>query len=304
MASSSRVRIAYRVAGSSDPWQIIRRTGDALTVGSETQRSEQVISDRTRGDQRVTTITAGGTIDYEFSAGTFDELLSAALAGTWQTDTPVVGTDQLTNGTTAPRYEFLKSYLDTGDHIKIGNAVISQLSLAASAGQKVTGQLTIMGSSHDDAYDPTADTFTDPTDSIIMDASNNLGSITIDGSPTTGICFTEISVTISGGFQSDQCVGSLYQNHFEGSFDITGSVTMRLSANALAEWRKSITSTPIALGFTLSEGTDSYAVSLPRNFLSGDLPSGGLDTILTSSLNLTAARDASGVMFQVERTTA
>ena len=304
MASSSRVRIAYRAAGSSDPWQTIRRTGDSLTVGSETQRSEQVISDRTRGDQKVTTITAGGGLEFEFSSGTFDELLAAALAGTWQVDTPAVGTDQLTNGTTAPKYEFLKSYLDTGDHIKIGDAVVSEFSLNASAGQKVTGSLTIMGSSHDYEYDPTTDTFTDPTDSIIMDASNNLGSITIDGAAATGVCFTEISVTISGGFQSDQCVGNLYQDHFEGSFDITGNVTMRLSSEALTEWRKSITSTPIALGFTLSEGTDEYAVTLPRNFLSGDLPSGGLDAILTSSLDLTAARDASGVMFQVDRTTA
>lgn len=302
MASSSRVRIAFRAAGSSDNWQTLRRTGDSLTVGSETQRSEQVISDRTRGDQKVTTITAGGGIEFEFSATTWDDLMAAALGNTWQTDTPSAGTDQLVNGTTVPRLEFLKSYLDTGDHIKIGDAVVSEMSLNASAGQKVTGSLTVMGSSHDDAYDPSLDTFDDPTASIIMDSSNNLGSITVDGSPASGICFTEISVTISGGFQTSQCIGNLYNDHFEGSFDITGNVTMRLSADALAEWRKSITSTPIALGFTLSEGTDSYDVSLPRNFLSGDLPSGGLDAILTSQLSLTSARDATGVMLKVERT--
>lgn len=304
MASSSRVRIAFRTAGSTDPWQTLRRTGDSLTVGSDVQRSEQVISDRTRGDQKTTLITAGGSLEIEFSSGTFDDFLAAVLGNTWTTDTPVVGTDQLKNGTTAPKLEFLKSYLDTDDHIKIGDAVVSEMSLNASAGQKVTGSITVMGSSHDDAYDPTGDTFTDPTDTIIMDASNNLGSITIDGSAASGLCFTELSVTISGGFQTSQCIGNLYNDHFEGSFDITGNMTLRLSAAGLTEWRKSITSTPIALGFTLSEGSDSYDVTMPRNFLSGDLPSGGLDAILTSQLALTAARDNTGTMFQVERTLA
>lgn len=304
MASSSRVRIAYRVAGSADPWTVLRRTGDSLTVGTETQRSEEVRSDRTRGDQKVTALTAGGEIQFEFSASNFDNFLSAALGGSWAVDTPVVGTDQLVNGTTIPRYEFLKSYMDTGDHVKIGDAVISQMQLTASSGQKVTGSVSIMGSSHDDSYDPTGDTFTDATDTVIMDSSNNLGSITIDGSAAAGIVFTDLSVTISGGFQSDQALGSLYQSHFEGSLDITGSVTMRLSQEGLALWRNSITNVPIALGLTLSESSNSYDVTLPRNYLAGDLPSGGLDAILTSDLSLTGARDASGVMMKVERTLA
>ncbi|MGB1951961.1 MAG: phage tail tube protein [Marinobacter sp.] len=304
MASSSRVRIAYREAGASTPWIIIRRTNDALTVGTETQRSDEIRSDRTRGDQKVTTITAAGTIDFEFNASNLDVFIAAALGGTWTADTPVVGTDQLKNGVTVPKFEFLKSYLDTDDHVKIGDAVVGEMQLTANAGEKVTGQISIMGSSHDDDYDPTGDTFDEPSDTVIMDSSNNLGTILIDGSAASGICFTGISFTISGGFQMSQCVGNQYQDHFAGSIDITGTLTTRLSAEGLALWRKSITSTPVSFGFTLSEGDDSYDISLPRNFLSGDLPSGGLDAILTSDLTLTSARDANGVMMQVERTLA
>ena len=267
MASSSRVRIAYR-AGDTGPWTILRRTGDALTVGTETQRSDEVRSDRTRGDQKVTAITAGGTIDFEFSSSNMDAFIAAALGGTWAADTPAVGSEQTQNGTTVPRFEFLKSYLDTGDHVLIGDAVVSNMQLTANAGEKVTGQITIMGSSHDDAYDPTADTFNEPSDTVIMDSSNNLGSILIDGTAATG------------------------------------SLTMRLSEEGLNLWRNSITSTPVSLGVTLSEGGNSYDISLPRNYLSGDLPSGGLDTILTSELSLTAARDANGVMMSVDRTLA
>ena len=303
MASSSRVRIAYR-AGDTGPWTILRRTGDALTVGTETQRSDEVRSDRTRGDQKVTAITAGGTIDFEFSSSNMDAFIAAALGGTWAADTPAVGSEQTQNGTTVPRFEFLKSYLDTGDHVLIGDAVVSNMQLTANAGEKVTGQITIMGSSHDDAYDPTADTFNEPSDTVIMDSSNNLGSILIDGTAATGICFTGLSVTIAGGFQSSHCLGNLYRDHFEGSLDITGSLTMRLSEEGLNLWRNSITSTPVSLGVTLSEGGNSYDISLPRNYLSGDLPSGGLDTILTSELSLTAARDANGVMMSVDRTLA
>lgn len=296
MASSSRVRIAYRTAGGTGPWTIFRRTGDALTVGTETQRSDEVRDDRTRGDMKTTTITAGGSVDIEFSSVNFDAFIAAAIGGAWSADS-------VSNGTTIPRFDLLKSYQDTGDHVLFENCCVWEMSLSANAGEKVTGQITFQGSGHNDNYDPSGDTFDQPEDTIIMDASNNLGSITVDGAPLSGMCFTAISLNISGGFQTDQCVGSLYQNHFEGSVDITGSVTTRLSAAALDLWRNSITSTPVALGFELSDPDGyAYTLALPRNFLSGDLPSGGLDTILTSELSLTAARNDLGVMLQIDRT--
>lgn len=303
MSSGSRVRIARRPAGSSDPWQILRTTGDSLTVATDTTRSEEIRDDRTRGDQKTVMINPNGTVDFEFSAANFDSIMSSVLGGSWLADTPAIGTDRLTNGVAETRWDYLKSYMDLDEHILISDAVETQLQLSATSGQKVTGQVTLMGHGHDDQYDPSGDTFTEPQDTVIMDASNNMHTITVDGAaPASGVCVKGLDLTINGSFQSDQCVGSQYQVHSPGSFDITGSVNFRFSSKTLEYWRKGINSTPIALAWTLSDTDHSYVPTLPRLFLSGDLPGGSLDSILDLSLNITAARDASGVMLQIDRT--
>lgn len=296
MSSGSRVRIARRPAGSSDPWQILRTTGDALTVASDTTRSDEIRDDRTRGDQKTVMINPNGTVSFELSPANFDSIMASVLSGTWTTDV-------LTNGTTATKWDYLKSYMDLDEHILLSDAYETQLQLTANAGEKVTGQVTIMAQGHDDQYDPTGDTFSEPEDTVIMDASNNMHTIRVDGAePASGVCIKGIDLTINGSFQSDQCVGSQYQVHSPGSYDITGSVNFRFSSATLDYWRNAITSTPMALDWTFSEGDYSYVPSLPRIFLSGDLPGGSLDSILDLSLDITAARDASGVMMEITRT--
>lgn len=296
MSSGSRVRIARRPAGSSDPWQILRTTGDSLTVSTDTIRSEEIRDDRTRGDQKTVMVNPNGGVSFEFSAANLDSIMASVLGGSWATDTLVNGTDET-------RWDYLKSYMDLDEHILISNAVESQLQISATSGQRVTGQVTLMGHGHDDQYDPSGDTFTEPQATVIMDASNNMHTIKVDGAePASGVCVKRLDLTINGSFQSDQCVGSQYQVHSPGSFDITGSVNFRFSSVTLEYWRKSISSTPIAMGWTLSDADYSYTPSLPRAFLSGDLPGGSLDNILDLNLNITAARDASGVMLQIDRT--
>lgn len=295
MASGSRVRIARRPAGSSDPWQVLRTTGDALTVAMETQRSDEIRDDRTRGDQKTTMINPNGTVSFEFTAVNFDSIMSSVLSNPWATDT-------LTNGVAETRWDYLKSYMDVDEHILISDASETQLQLSGTSGQKVTGQVTIMGRGHDDAYDPSGDTFSEPEATVIMDMSNNFHTILIDGSAPTGICVKGFDITINGNFQSDQCAGNLYQHHEPGTFDFTGNINFRFSAASMDLWRKGLLSDPIAFGFSLSADDYSYALGLPRVFLSGDLPSGALDAILDQQLNITPARDANGVMIQIDRT--
>ena len=295
MASGSRVRIARRPAGSADPWKILRSTGDSLTVENDTVRSDEIRDDATRGDQKTIMINPNGGVSFEFSAANFDSIMSSVLRSAWTTDT-------LTNGTTDTRWDYLKSYMDEDIHVLLSDASESQLQITANSGEKVTGEVTIMARGHDDEYDPTGDTFDEPEDTIIMDASNNLHTILVDGAPITGMCMKAFDVTINGTFQSDQCVGSLYQHHQPGSFDITGNVTFRYSTAAMALWRKGLLSEPVSLGFTLSEGDYSYVKSLPRLFLSGSLPGGGLDTILDQQLAITAARNSAGEMISIART--
>ena len=296
MSESNRVRIAYRTAGSTDPWQIIRRTNDALTAGTETQRSDEIRADRMRSGQKVTTITAGGTIDFEMSAESFDDFLAAALCTAWTSDA-------LTVGTTTVKFDIIKSYLADGEHIVLKDMEVSQLSLTANSGEKITGQITFVGREVDDDYDPSADTFTDATTGLIFDASNNLNGVTVDGSALVNTCFKSLGITINNNHQTDQCVGSLYQNQYKGSCDITTSSTIRMASEALDLWRSSIANTPVALAFNMSDGDGySYAFELGEVYLSTEPPSGALDAILDLEAEGTAAVDSTGEMLTITRT--
>lgn len=299
-----RVRIALRPTGGGGAFTTLRRTNDALTVGTETVRSDNVRSDRKRDGQKVTTLTVGGTLDFEMTAAEYDQILAAALCTTWQADTPVAGTDQIKVGTTDVQFDILKSYLDSDRHVLMTGMYVTQLQLTMNAGEKITAQATFMGEGHDDAYDPSGDTFNAPADALFFDSTSNLSSIEIDGAPISGMCITAMSLTIANGFASDQCLGSLYQKHHKGSVDITGSKAFRMSAAAFDLWKNSITNTPISSSFTMGDGSNSYVFNIGREYLSGDLPSGALDAILSVELSTTVATDASGDMISIERTLA
>jgi len=293
---SNRVRIAYRTAGgAATDWKTLRRTNDSLTVGTETVVSDEIRSDRLKGPSKVTTQTAGGSLDFELSIADFDDILAAAFMNTW-------ATSDLTVGTTTIELDFLKSYLDEGRHVLIEKALVSNLSLTMDSGSKITGQVTIMGTTIDTDYAITTDTFADPGAGLFMDSSNNLGSIELDGAPLTGMCFTAMGLTLDNGVSTDQCLASVTQNHFKGSASVTGSVTVRSSAAAFTLWENSITNTPVKLGYTLSDGTSSYVVTVASAYLAGDLPSGGLDAILSFDLTFTGAADSTGEYLSITRT--
>lgn len=300
---SNQVRIAYRLSGGGPTdWKTLRRTNDSLTVGTETTVSDQIRSDRLRGGQKVVTQTAGGTIDFEFTAKDFDEILAAAFMTTWAADTPVTGSEQLNVGTSTVELDFLKSYLDSDKHVLIEKAQVSQLSLSMDAGSKITGQITIAGTTVNAEYAITTDTFAAPGTEIFMDSANNLGSIQIDDAPITGMCFTSMSLELNNNHSTDQCLGETYQNHHKGSASVTGSITVRSSAAAFDLWKNSINNTPVKLDYTLDDGSNSYDIEVASGYLAGDLPSGGLDAILSFDLNFTAAVDNAGKYLSITRT--
>src|SRR5690554_234973 len=295
MAESNRVRIAYKAAGAPvTGWKTLRRTGDSLTVGTETVVSDEIRSDRLRGGSKVVTQTAGGTIDFEFSATSYDEILEAAFMGAWTNNV-------LEIGTTTVKLDILKSYLDEARHVLIENCEISNLQITMDAASKITGQITVMGIIIDDDYAITTDAFAAPGTSLIMDSSNNLGSIQVDGSPVAGVCFTGMGLTLDNGHSSDQCLGTATQQHWKGSATVTGTVAMRSSAAAFTLWENTITNTPVKLSYVLTDGAKSYTFEVAAAHLAGDLPSGGLDAILSFDLTFTAATGAASAYLKVTR---
>ncbi len=99
---NNTIRIAYRPAGSTDPWQILRVTGDSLTTEITTVDSEEVRTDRMLSDSNLTSIDASGSVDIEFTADTFDAMLEAVMHQAFTNGVAKVGTDVI-------KFDILKS---------------------------------------------------------------------------------------------------------------------------------------------------------------------------------------------------
>ena len=302
MSEGNQVRIAIRKTGAVTPWVVLRRTGDALSLTSSAIKADDVRADRLRSGQKTSVIKAGGTVDFNLSAAEYDDLIAAAMCNTWTIDTPTTGTDQIKVGTTDVTFDVLKSYMDTGNHVLFTGMFVSKFSLSMQAAQKVTGQVEFMGQGGNTAYDPSGDTFAAQSDALFFDSSNNISSVTINGAPIAGTCITGLDLSIDNGFKQDQCIGSLYENQYKGSANITTKKTIKATQAGYAIWQKTITSTPIASSFTVGDGVNTYKFDIPVEYVTGALPSGGLDSILSFSLDGTLAAASSGDMLTIQRT--
>ena len=251
-------------------------------------------SDRKRGDQKLVTQTVGGNLDFEMSPDSFEMILAAAMCADWDGDL-------LTVGTQTTKFEVLKSYLDADKHVLMKGMEIGQLSLDMQSASRITGQIQFAGTEADPEFDPSSESFDDAESTMIFDSSNNLSDMTINGDPVNGMVITGMGLDINNNHQSDQGLGTQFQEHWKGSADITGSKTIRMSQAAYELWKNTLTNQPIATTFRMGDDEKAYEFKIEREFLSGDLPSGGLDEILSFEMDTTVATDSAGQMLSIER---
>lgn len=303
MSSSNAVRIAYRLAGSSDPFKVLRYTSEAFTATPNTTESGEVRVDRMIADLYLTSLESSGSIDFELSAQNFDELMEAVVCSTFD---GVTG--EMKIGTADTKFEILKSYTDTtpAKHILIQDVKVSTMTLEITAGELVTGTFEFVGGNVNPDYDPSGDTFTQPASTSLLNAASDIGAINVNGAPLANSCIEAISVTIDNNYQAQNCIGSLAaKDHVKNTASVSGSETISFSAEAYDLWKGQITNSDISIDFSVTDGTNTYAFSLPRTRISGDLPAGTRDEILTLEAEYTAIRDdVEETSFKVTRTPA
>ena len=299
--SANRVRLAYRI-GDTGPFQVINYTSDSFTATPETQQSQAIRSDRKAGGQKVTGLTVSGSLDIEMAPLVFDDFLAAALASDWEVDA-APGTDQLAVGVADKRFQLVKSYLDIDKHVLFDSCAVNSMALTMSAGERVTGTLELVGEEVDAEFDASGETFDKAPDALFFDASTNISSLTIDGSPVAG-CITELGLTIENGFEGHGCVGKLTQRQSMGQSAVTTSKTLRMTADAFDMWKGTLENKEFSSSFTMGDGSTSYKFSIGREYLNGELPGGEVSGIATIAFESTAAVDSTGETLVIDRTSA
>lgn len=300
MSSSNAVRIAYREAGSSDPFKVLRYTSESFTATPATTESGEVRTDRMISDLYLTSLESSGSIDFEFSAENFDLLIQAAMCSDFDV---VDGTLKI--GKLDKTFEILKSYTDINKHILINSVKVSTMTLNVEAGALVTGSFEFVGGNVDVDFDPSTETFEEPQGTSLINAANDIGSININGAPLTGSCIESLSITLDNNYQPQNCIGSLAaKTHIKNTASVSGSQTISFSAESYTLWKGQITNEDIAVSFSITDGTTTYQFDLPRTRISGDLPGGTRDEILTLDAEFSAIRDETlETSFMITKTT-
>lgn len=273
----------------------LRHTGTTLALTKEAVQSEELRSDRQISDYRGGNSSVAGDISAELSFGSFDDLLEAALCGTWTLDT-------LKAGTTRRSFTIERNFADIGEYHRYEGCSINTLSLSVAPNAVVTASFGVMGSGYSigtsilsgATYD--AATTTSPFDSFT-------GTITEGGAPIAVV--TSLELSLENGMESRFVVGS--RKTLEpsiGRSNVSGTLTVYFESKTMLE--KFINESDSSLEFSLVDlAGNSYVFTLPRIRYTGGQPDVSGEGSITLAMPFQALLDSvSGTNIQIDRVAA
>lgn len=310
MAESNQYRLAVRAAGSTDPWQILRRTDGGPGITTNMTNPNEVDSSGQDSSMLLTSISVGGDVSIAFSAKTYDLIIQNVMGNDWVVDGGDPTLSTIIIGQDTPKLEFLVTYQDVGAAGKsyvIKDANISQLQLSVSAGQVLTGSFSIVGEDYVADYDPVAegDTFTDETTTKPLNCAQDINEISIEGQALINVCVNTMDVTINRNYQEDPCVGELVANQFKGTATVTGNISLALTEATFGLLQQSINEEEFTVKLDMTDGAagNNYVLEMLRCKLGVEMPSGGRDTVLRPAVSYTALKDpVVGSSMKISRT--
>lgn len=298
MSDTNRVGLIYvpevtlgTTPANSSGWKPIRKTSETLLPNYSTKQSEEIRSDRMRGDVVQTSATVGGNVAFELSGATLDDFMQAVLGGTWATNVLKVGT-------TKRSFTIEKSFNDLPSGNKYEQYTgmrVGELSLALAFDQIATGSMTFAGTGVSDSSTSAvgsgtvaAATATEPFNSTI-----DVIDVEIDGVAST-LYFENLNLSLNANLRGKNAIKRLFA--FDQGY---GSAGVELSARCYFEDRsleaKVRSGASFSIAFAISDGTYGYEVLLPRAYItnrSGNNAS-GRDADVMSDVTIAGAYDAS-----------
>lgn len=223
-------------------WQVVRRTSDTLDEKIATTPSDEVIDSRFEQGSSATSGEAGGTINFEFSAGSQDIFFEGVAGNEFSEDavaTLEIGGDEL------PTYTIVKHDKKLGLIEVFSGVRIGELNISGDTEGKITGSVTVSATGYDDTLTVSPVINPAPVTTTKYMSALNIDAFKVDGTTTVGTaCAESFSITISNNLTAKPCLGngSLIPNRYsEGKVSISLSSTVVLTETSLA-WRKKIKS--------------------------------------------------------------
>lgn len=305
-ANSSDARIAYvaetnyGVTPATPAFKTLRTTGGGLRSNKTVQPSNERQADRNVRDLMLLGHDATGSLPFELSYGSFDDMIEAALQGTWTTNV-------LKNGSVQKSFTFEQTLeLGATDSFhRFPGTTVNGLGLTINDRAEITGSFDLMAKQELLASAiVTGATYAAPGTEPPMTSSYGFASLAIGALPTPKIKTLDFSIT--NNLRTRTVVGSPYSEEFgRGRFEVTGNLsayfeTADLHAAVVAHGGG-------ALSFTLGVTTlKKYIFTFPKIiFGDGEAAIGGNDEDVMENIPWTAVYDATeGCTMKVTRAVA
>lgn len=307
MSDSNRVKITYvpetvfnTTPVDSVDWVEARVTGETLSATTNRTDSTEIRSDRQITSSSKVSRQAAGAMNIELTMNTFDDLIEAAVAGTWTTDVLEVGVEERS-------FSIQKEFQDlsTPSFELFTGMRVGQMDLNIATGSLVTGSFNFTGAGESRGTTDALGlgTLTPATTNDVLNATSSIASLTIDGS-STGVCLTSLTMSVNNNLRENMCIGEEFANDIGyGSSLITGSFEAYLTYEMFQKLDAVADNTDVALSFQIGDGVNSYTILLPRLKLSADSPQAtAKDTDVMITFNYTALLDSvTGTSLRITR---
>ena len=196
--------------------------------------------------------TVSGEIAANFSHGNFDALLESLCHSTWTSNV-------LKTGTTRKSFAIEQGSLDIGQYSLYNGVVVDKLTLDIPTSGIVTAKFGVMGTKLTLAQTSIDAVVTAPTDR--QPYTHNGGTFK-EGGVSVGF-ITALSLSVDNGYAANFSLGNTFARDLTyGMSKISGTATVFFED--IAMYNKFVNGTQSSLEFTLTDGTNTFNVELPR----------------------------------------
>lgn len=290
---------AWGVTPATPAFKNIRIVSESLNAEKQTTTSNELRPDRNVADVIQTARMASGSIEGEFSYGSFDDYIESMLYSSWATDT-------IKNGVTQKSFTLEKTLRKSASlnaFFRYKGAVFNSWSLGISSGQLITSSFGVMAKGLETGTTAIAGaTYAAAGTSDVMSAATDFASLTatgISGAPV----IESISLEMTNNTRQRMAVGSLdSQGIGEGRFELTGSMNAYFDDEAL--YNAFLAHTALGLSFNLGSVAGSrYTFTIPKlKLTTGTLVAGGNDQDLMLNVGFQALIDSTlGATLKIDR---
>jgi hypothetical protein len=264
----------------------MRNTEDSISLSRDNFVSDERRGDRGIHDMRLGNKQPGGDINFEFSYGSFDDFLMAALGDSeWHTDG---GSDYIKKGTTVTSFSIEKAFSDISQYQLFKGGVVNGFSLDINPNAMVTGSFSMLFKDFENAGTAFNDAVADVNANRPFDGFT--GTIEEGGSSNAEI--SSFSMSLDNGFERNfVLMANTAPQMTSGKSNVTGSVTYYFADSDVYD--KFVGETESSVTITLQDDDgNTYAIYLPRiKYTSADTPVNS-DGAIIITMNYQALDDA------------